>query len=211
MTDSKYAASLIESCARVTVCFSKYCIALSLCPNRLAGFVLIILHDLWLRRVPRPDSSSHLSAICNPGDLTAWISKGVSTGLLNTGYMIHWLLPKGKSSLSLSLVLSLHHLTRIICADSPFQHNRNGWLWQTTTATCHTNKLYTSSNSFLITDEHKHTNTLSSVQIKECKCASRATSAVILYRKASWEFGGVSTVFYKGLWQSFQGKLREVC
>lgn len=112
---------------------------------------------------------------------------------------------------SLSLILSLHHLTRIICADSPFQHNRNSWLWQTTTATCHTNKLYTSSNSFLITDEHKHTNTLSSVQIKECKCASCATSAVILYRKASWEFGGVSTVFYKGLWQSFQGKLREVC
>lgn len=105
MTDSKYAASLIESCARVTVCFSKYCIALSLCPNRLAGFVLIILHDLWLRRVPCPDSSSHLSAICNQGDLTAWISKGVSTGLLNTGYMIHWLLPKGKSSLSLSYFL----------------------------------------------------------------------------------------------------------
>lgn len=44
MTDSKYAASLIKICARV--CFSKYCIALSLCPNRLAGFVLIILHDL---------------------------------------------------------------------------------------------------------------------------------------------------------------------
>lgn len=36
---------------------------------------------------------------------------------------------------SLSLVLSLHHQTCIICADSLFQHNGNGCLQQSAAAT----------------------------------------------------------------------------